>query len=289
MCYYGNMNDGVIKVYKKAGETPLDCIQNLKKERPELGLLPVTYAGRLDPLAEGVLLLLVGEECKKKDEYLNLSKEYEVEVLFGFATDTYDLLGKVTSSEATSGGAESEMLFKMVWPSFQKNSERRSEDLLNSISDEAIVLIKKILPEFIGKIKQSYPPYSSRPVNGKPLFMWAREGKIDEIDIPSHNVLIENIEIIEENSYLGVGLLSKIKDDIGKVKGDFRQEEILEIWEKELKGKEEEKYPVVKLRITCGSGAYMRSIANDIGEKLGVPTLALKIVRTKVGEHGINN
>ena len=246
----------VIKVYKKAGETPLDCIHNLKRERPELGLLPMTYAGRLDPLAEGVLLILVGDECNKKDEYLNLPKVYEIEVLFGFATDTYDVMGKIMKYETPS-----EILFE------------KSSDLLATI-----------LPEFIGKIQQSYPPYSSRPVNGKPLFMWAREGKLDEIDIPTHNVLIENIEIIENREILSKDLLEDIKEKISKVKGDFRQEEILKIWEEELKYKENEKYPVIKLRISCGSGAYMRSIANDIGEKLGVPALAFKIVRTKVGE-----
>ncbi|MFA6999867.1 MAG: hypothetical protein WC241_01995 [Candidatus Paceibacterota bacterium] len=249
--------DKVIKVYKKAGETPLDCIHNLKKEHPELSLLPITYAGRLDPLAEGVLLILVGDECNKKDEYLNFPKVYEVEVLFGFATDTYDVMGKL------------------------------GQTISNSTSDY-VSCIQKILPEFIGKINQSYPPYSSRPVNGKPLFMWAREGKLDEIKIPTHNVQIDNIEIIGENNYLGSQLLSKIKEDIGKVKGDFRQEEILKIWEKELKDKQGEKYPVIKLRISCGSGSYMRSIANDIGENLGIPTLALKIIRTKVGEYEIN-
>lgn len=247
------MNDKVIKVYKKTGETPLDCIHNLKKERPELGLLPMTYAGRLDPLAEGVLLILVGDECNRKDEYLNLPKEYEMEVLFGFATDTYDVLGRITSSEVSQ---------------FEK------------LSDSLV----KILPEFIGKIKQSYPPYSSRPVNGKPLFVWAREGKLDEVEIPTHNVLIENIEMIESKEISDKSLLEEIKEKISKVKGDFRQEEILKIWEEKLKGKEEEKYPVVKLRISCGSGAYMRSIANDIGKRLGTGALAFKIVRTKVGE-----
>ena len=256
MCYYGNMNDNVIKVYKKIGETPLNCIDNLKKERPELGLLPITYAGRLDPLAEGVLLLLVGEECKKKDEYLNLPKEYEVEVLFGFATDTYDVLGKITKSK-------------------------------EKVEREVIERTQVIFPEFIGKIKQSYPSYSSRPVNGKPLFMWAREERLDEIEIPIHNVLIENIEIVGHKEISGKDLLEEIKEKISKVKGDFRQEEILKIWEKEMKGKEEEKYFVIKLRISCGSGAYMRSIANDIGEKLGLPVLAFKIVRTKVGEYSI--
>ncbi|MFA7000179.1 MAG: hypothetical protein WC241_03640 [Candidatus Paceibacterota bacterium] len=248
------MNDKVIKVYKKVGETPLDCIHNLKEEHPELDLLPMTYAGRLDPLAEGVLLILVGDECNKKDEYLNLSKVYEVEVLFGFATDTYDILGKLNHT------------------------------IPNSFLDSASK-IQAILPEFIGKIKQLYPPYSSRPVNGKPLFMWAREGKLDEIQIPTHNVQIDSIEIIDNSEISGKSLLEEIKKKISKVKGDFRQEEILKIWEKELKNKEEEKYPVTKLKISCGSGAYMRSIANDIGQKLGVGALALKIVRTKVGDY----
>ena len=45
------MNGNVIKVYKNKGETPLECINNLKKENIELGILPMTYAGRLDPLA----------------------------------------------------------------------------------------------------------------------------------------------------------------------------------------------------------------------------------------------
>ena len=160
MCYYGNMNDNVIKVYKKIGETPLNCIDNLKKERPELGLLPITYAGRLD--------------------------------LFGFATDTYDVLGKITKSK-------------------------------EKVEREVIERTQVIFPEFIGKIKQSYPSYSSRPVNGKPLFMWAREERLDEIEIPIHNVLIENIEIVGHKEISGKDLLEEIKEKISKVKGDFRQ------------------------------------------------------------------
>lgn len=250
------MNDKVINIYKKAGETPLDCINRLKNEDPNLRFLPMTYAGRLDPLAEGVLLILVGDECHKKDEYLNLSKVYEVDVLFGFSTDTYDVLGKVT---------------KIAKP-FEKP--------LNVLS--------KTIPEFIGRIKQSYPPYSSRTVNGKPLFTWAREGKLDEIDIPVHDVYIENIEIVGKSEITGKDLLNDIREKISKVIGDFRQIEILSIWDNELREKEEEKFQIIKLRISCGSGAYMRSIANDIGEKLRIPALAFKIVRTKVGEYGIN-
>ena len=217
------MNGNVIKVYKNKGETPLECINNLKKENIELGILPMTYAGRLDPLAEGVLLILVGDECHRKEEYLNLSKVYEVDVLFGFATDTHDVLGKIIKCENLSAGP------------FKKISN-----------------IQNIIPKFIGKIKQSYPSYSSRPVNGKPLFEWAREGKLSEIEIPIHDVSIKSIEILEEREIFGKDLLEKIKDDVSKVGGDFRQKEIISIWERELRSKYEEKYPIVKFKISCG-------------------------------------
>jgi tRNA pseudouridine55 synthase len=253
------MINEVVNVYKKKGETPLDCINKLKKERPELGFLPITYAGRLDPLAQGVLLLLVGDEVHKKDEYLKLGKVYEVEVLFGFATDTYDVLGKL------------------------------SQSISKCSSSDFVLLVERTIPEFVGKIKQSYPPYSSRPVQGKSLFMWAREGRLNEIEIPTHQVLVENIEILEEKQISGKDLLEKIKIDISSVDGDFRQKEIINIWDKELSNKENETFPIIKLRISCGSGAYMRSIAHDIGQRLGVPALALSIIRTKVGEYIINS
>ena len=106
MCYSGNMNDKVINVYKKCGETPLDCINKLKNDDSNLRFLPMTYAGRLDPLAEGVLFILIGDECHKKDEYLSLGKVYEVDILFGFATDTYDVMGVFTKTEE---------LFDFLW------------------------------------------------------------------------------------------------------------------------------------------------------------------------------
>jgi len=273
------MQEQVINIYKKSGETPLDCIHRIKNENPELSHLPMTYAGRLDPLAEGVLLVLVGEECKEKNKYLNLSKEYEVEILFGFATDTYDVLGKVTSSEASGFERSSDLLAEVFGKLGQTISNRSSSDF--------VLLIEKILPEFVGKIKQKYPPYSSRPVNGTPLFVWAREGKLAEIEIPSHDVLIDNIEILKTIEINGEDLLNDMKDKISKVKGDFRQEEIISLWEKELKDKKDIIFPIIKLKTSCGSGVYVRGIANEIGEKLGVPALALKIIRTKVGEYNI--
>jgi tRNA pseudouridine55 synthase len=275
------MEDKIRIVNKKRGQTPLGCINELKKADQKLVHLPMTYAGRLDPLAEGVLIILIGEECLKKDEYLKLPKEYEVEILFGFATDTYDVLGKVIKYETTSENqAKSKEVFEMVWPSFQKNLARRSEDLSNTTFDEALY-------KFIGRIKQSYPPYSSRTVKGVPLFKWAREGKLDEIEIPTHDVFIESIEILKSDEITGKDLLEKIQNDIALVGGDFRQKEILINWKEVLKDKKEENYKTITLRISCGSGVYVRGIANDLGTSLGVPALALNIKRTKVGDYKI--
>lgn len=264
--------DKVIKIYKNKGETPLDCIKKYKLTNPSLAYLPITYAGRLDPLAEGVLILLVGDECLKKDEYLKLPKEYEVDILFGFTTDTYDLMGKVKTTP--------EILFER---SSDEGDGNRGQTISNRLGDE----VSEILFQFTGKIKQKYPIYSSRPVKGKPLFMWAREGKLGEIEIPEHDVFVESINLIKESSINGENLLEKIESDIGKVKGDFRQEKIIKIWREILKDKKEEEFRIITLRISCGSGVYVRVLAYDIGQKLGIPSLALNIKRTKVGEYEI--
>lgn len=270
------MPEEVIKVYKKCGETPLECINSLKYNNPELRFLPMTYAGRLDPLAEGLLLILAGDECHKKDDYLALSKEYEVEVLFGFATDTYDVMGKIVND------ASLKLLFKRSSDLLAEFFGKLGQTILNSNSNSAL---EEAIFSFVGNINQSYPIYSSRTVKGKPLWQWAREGRLGEIEIPSHIVKVESIDIINTTQIKGGELLSKIKNKISSVKGDFRQEEILSIWEDKLKDKEGEEYPVLKLKISCGSGVYVRGIADELGKKLGTPSLALSIVRTKIGEY----
>lgn len=83
----------MLNLYKKVGETPLECLGRWVKQNPKYENMKMTYAGRLDPMAEGELLVLVGEECYEKEKYLGLDKEYEFDILFGFGTDTYDILG----------------------------------------------------------------------------------------------------------------------------------------------------------------------------------------------------
>lgn len=281
----------IILEYKKPGETPLDCINRLKNMDKSYTHVPMTYAGRLDPMAEGLMLILVGDECQKKDEYTALEKEYEVDVLFGFATDTYDLLGVVNGSLGILPQRTHEF-------SAENSLHVRTVALSSSSGTTFTRELESELEKFAGKILQKYPPYSSRTVSGKPLFQWAREGRLDEIEIPTHEVFVKKIEVKKVYEISGKKLLKSIKEGIAKVSGDFRQEEILKRWEEVLgetpsgitatspfaKGRE---FPVVKLVISCSSGTYVRAIAHELGEKLGTQALAMHILRTKIGDYKI--
>lgn len=246
----------VIILNKKEGETPLLALESFRNKNKEYKDMPMTYAGRLDPMASGLLVVLTGEECKKKEKYLKLDKKYKFEVLFGFATDTYDILGKVTHGLIRAN----------------KRIEN-TEDLEKRI--------KNNLKFFTGKLKQHYPIYSSKTVKGKQLFEYARAG--EEVEVPVHEVEVKFLKFLKIKKITSKKLLENIERRIAKVSGDFRQKEILKIWEKNLYANDSSFY-VASFKIKCGSGTYVRSIANDLGEKLGVPALALTIVRTKVGK-----
>ena len=85
----------VLNLYKQVGITPLQLIKKFVRSNPEYKDEKLGYAGRLDPMAEGVMIILVGDENKKREKYLDLNKKYEVGILFGVSTDTHDVLGLI--------------------------------------------------------------------------------------------------------------------------------------------------------------------------------------------------
>jgi tRNA pseudouridine55 synthase len=151
------------------------------------------------------------------------------------------------------------------------------------------ISIDQALKNFTGEVEQEYPPYSSKPVDGKPLFQIAREGRLADIEIPKHKVNIFKIEILEEKTILKDDMLKHIKSVISSVDGDFRQEEILKDWERFMDESKISEFPIIKIFVSCGSGAYMRTIAHEIGKILGVKSLAYHIKRTKIGEYDIKS
>ena len=69
------MSKKVLSIYKPLGKTPLEIIKEVKKQYPEYADESIGYAGRLDPMAEGILLLLISEENLKRKKYEKLPKE----------------------------------------------------------------------------------------------------------------------------------------------------------------------------------------------------------------------
>ncbi len=248
----------VIYLNKKEGETPLETLENFRRKHKEYKDISITYAGRLDPMASGLLILLVGEKIKEKDQYLKLDKEYEFEILFGFSTDTYDILGKVISCT-----------------NFDFNQKEFEE------------LIKQNIKSFSGKLIQKYPLFSSKTVKGKPLFSYARRGV--EVDIPTREVRVKSLKFFKIKQINNKNLLQNMEKRIKKINGDFRQKEILKLWRKNLNNKNSHMFYIADFKIKCSSGTYVRSIANTLGEKIGISALAYNIKRTKIGNKKLAN
>lgn len=245
---------GILTLYKNRGETPLECLERFRIDNSEYKDEKMTYAGRLDPLAEGLLLVLTGEECKNKEKYLGLDKEYEVDILFGFATDTHDILGMITDKKA----------YKKM-----KNID------------------KKFLKGFVGEFSQKYPAFSSKTINGESMFNLAKSGELNAEDIPEKEVEIKSIELLKQYSISHEDLETYIKRSIDLVSGDFRQEEIYKEWQLNLDDSKMNEFSAISLRVGCTSGTYMRTLADNIGKKIGVPAIALNILRTKIQNYSI--
>lgn len=239
----------VEKIYKPVGLTPLQAIEEFRKNNPEYSGEKLSYMGRLDPMAEGQMFVLIGDENKNRDKYLNLDKEYEFEVLLGLSSDTFDILGKIKIGKSYVGGLDG---------------------------------LKEEINNMYGKRIQEYPPYSSPKVKGKKLFEWAREGKLEEIDIPKKEIEIYEVKILDFYNISKNELKKTVFEKIRLVKGDFRQKEILELWNENMANCKDDKFKIVKVFMKCSSGTYARSIANRLGCKIGTGAIALNIKRTKI-------
>lgn len=248
----------VLFLNKKEGYTPLEALEKFRRKHKGYKNVKMTYAGRLDPMASGLLLVLAGDETKNKEKYLGLDKEYDFEILFGFATDTYDILGKVLHYD---------IINNVIMLHSREKLEKKIEGSLK---------------HFTGVFMQKYPLYSSKAVGGRQLFEYGRSG--EEVELPSRKVSVRQIKFLKLRKVNNLKLLANIEKRIMKVKGDFRQKEILEIWRKKLGSKKPQSFYVGSFSIKCGSGTYVRGIANSLGERIGMPALAFSIQRTKLGK-----
>ena len=261
----------VVNLYKPLGLSPLGLIDRYRLKNEWVRGKKMSYPGRLDPMAEGVLLVLVGEENKKINDYMKLDKEYEAEILLGFETDSLDLLGVVEGEGVNGGGGVGGGSLEVGGGSLEVEDRE----------------LKKGLKEFKGKYDQLIPVYSSYVVKGKPLWTYARAGELEGIEIPRTKVEIKDVRVDEVYSISSGRLLKEITRKVGLVEGDFRQKEILEKWSKVLNGRDD-KFRIVKCRISCSSGTYVRAIARDFGKGYGGGVL-FSLKRVRVGRYNVRD
>jgi tRNA pseudouridine55 synthase len=249
--------DTVLNLYKRKSETPLQTMGRFVASHPEYAGVKMTYAGRLDPMAEGVLVVLSGEKNKERDVYTGMDKDYEFELVFGVETDTLDPLGLVTTQ-------------KLV-------TKEPSLDEVNSA-----------LRKYLGSIEQAYPAYSSKVVDGTPLFEYARRGVIGSVVMPRHVVNVSRLEATSVRKVSKDEFWKGVRDSVMAVTGDFRQKHIVEAWEGYFASSTApQSLFVYKLSVSCGSGFYVRQLVSDLGRDLGLGAVTVSIVRTRVGEYGI--
>jgi tRNA pseudouridine55 synthase len=162
---------GIILIDKNQDWTSHDVVAKL---RGLVGVKKIGHAGTLDPLATGLLIILVGREFTKlQDQFMKQDKEYEVEAEFGTTTDSYDAMGEVVT--------------KVSWDEVTKISKKD--------------LAKEML-KLTGQIEQTVPAYSAVKVKGKKLYQKARKGNIDLNTLPIRMVNIYNFELKEFNKDL---------------------------------------------------------------------------------------
>lgn len=250
-----------VMLEKRVGQTPLQAIEAWKDAHPAYRDVSATYAGRLDPMASGKLLVLLGDECRKKDAVTTLDKEYEIEVLLDIGTDTGDVLGMPV------------LIARETHPSRTR--------LLPVLAHER------------GSYERAYPAFSSKTVAGKPLFQYALEGALGTIALPTHEETIYRIRLKRMRTLASSALAARVhallalvpvRDEPSKALGaDFRIKAIGPAWDAVLAEARDRTFAVLTLRVSCASGTYMRSLAERIGQALGTRAFALSIRRTRIG------
>lgn len=237
-------------VWKNSGETLDQLLDRVRLEYDINTETKMTYAGRLDPLARGIMIILTGDAVHDKELYNKLDKRYRATVVLGFETDTYDVIGIPQSVK---------------------------HDL--SVSRETV---QELIYEQIGTHTQTYPPYSSKNVGGVPLWKLARDGELPDV-MPSREITVHSAEITSNDILSGKNLLSTVRETVSRVTGDFRQNEILASWEKNIDT--EKSYQVLEIDYHVGSGTYIRGLVHELGRQLGTGAVLIGLERYQVGNY----
>ena len=241
----------MLEFYKESGLTPLEFINNIKKQYPDK---KICYTARLDPMARGVVPVLFGEECKQIHMYTNLNKRYEVKIILGYKTDTDDVMGLIE----------------------------------NALSDNKLFDIKS--SNFIEKYKSYFEIENEITINQKFHYystkaLLARSKNNNEEY--QHNVKLFSSKIIDSGEINFTQWINNFCNIIKKVDNtkNFRQKEIIEQWQlmlSDLPITIEKKIKYITLQLHAGSGFFVRQFIRDISDKIGIPLVCYDINRISI-------
>ena len=200
--------DGALVINKPQGKTSHDVVDAV---RHLAGFRQIGHLGTLDPLATGVLVLLLGKGTRFVRFYTGRRKRYTAGFRFGFATNTYDSEGQPAGPDAP--------------PALDRQA------------------LEHLAAESMGRFDQMPPVFSAKKIQGRPAYELARKNQAVELKpVP--------VEIFEYRLLEIVGTIARFS-------------------------------------IECSSGTYIRSLANDMGQKLGCGAHLAEICRTAVGEFSL--
>ena len=247
--------------------------------------LKVGHAGTLDPLATGVLLVCIGNACKRAQELQDHDKEYIARIRFGATTPSYDL---------------------------EKEVDRTFP--FEHITAEAV---RVALPAFLGEQEQVAPLFSAKSVDGVRAYELARKlyrsGQTSAIDSAALETLHRNRIVISELELLDFvpeGIHSpESVPTLGHVRGRGPEPaRSAGAWEGSRSDDSGECIPSGKnassrihvtdtsgmglpeavIRIACSKGTYIRAFARDLGEALGSGAHLSGLIRSRSGSFGLS-
>lgn len=246
----------IIPIWKPVGYST----HIITKKVAELFGVKTSHTGTLDPMAEGVIIILTGEERLKKFEYARWHKTYVFEMLFGIKTDTFDGLGVADFGASAIGNKR-----------------------------ELEMALKSILPEFVGLYIQEAPPYSAKKIKGKPLYWYARNDKLGEIIFPVIKGEIYDIKLLEASSLPLELIVKNISEKIDSTSGDLRQQDAKDSWTKLLTESVSRTFFLAKIEVNMSKGMYVRRLAVDIAKKLNSDAIVYSLTRTHNGAYNKSN
>lgn len=158
------MTDGILLIDKPAGLTSFGVVARIRRVLSQQAgkKVKVGHTGTLDPFATGLMILVIGKECKKAGEYTKLDKVYEATITLGKTSTTGDPEGEITGVD----GAQ---------PSLEE--------------------VSSALAKFTGDIQQRPPIFSAIKIDGQRAYKLARDGK--EVELPLRTITVHSLELVE--------------------------------------------------------------------------------------------